>query len=99
MAEAGGGNAGVLGVVERHAFAHRGIETGNDGIVPDAEGPDSGRDPRDDRHRQLALVRLADPSPAAELLQNAGALALRVAPREGQPDVQREQDQGDDQEA
>ena len=40
-------------------------------------------------HRQLALVRLTDPTPLRELLNEAHALALGIGKIEGEDDVER----------
>src|SRR5215469_4042121 len=45
----------------------------------------------------LALIRLADPSPAGELLQQARALSVRVRPVQRQPgEARQSEDQADD---
>jgi hypothetical protein len=66
----------VLAIVQHHALAERGVELGEDALVPNAEVPDDRRDARDDGDRELSLVGLAEPALARELLEDAGPLAL-----------------------
>src|SRR6266508_297964 len=95
LTEAGRGNTAVLGVVQRDSVTDGRFETGHDRGVAHAELPDRRGDARNDRHRQLPFVRLTDPAPPGELLQDPRALSIGVVPRERQPQVQTEQDEQD----
>src|SRR2546425_776867 len=90
LAEAARGKASVLRVVKHDHFPDDRLDLASDGLVAHAEAPEGRGDPRNGRHRQLALIGLADPSFAGELLQDAGALSVRIAPVEREEEVEEE---------
>jgi len=73
--------------MELHALADDGRELARECRVADAEMPDFRRHAGDDVECELALVGLADPALARELLQQSRTLALGVVPRQGDPCV------------
>jgi hypothetical protein len=83
--EAGGGYAGVFGVVKLHAMTDGFVELRGDRLVAHAEQPHLRRDSGDQVLRDLTFLGLAHPSLARELLQNSGPFAVRIRPRQREP--------------
>src|SRR5690606_1273231 len=88
LPEAAGRDAAMLGVMHANLLPDRAGKLLRQLFVARAEVPDLRSHAAYDVQRKLALVRLAEPALLRELLQNTGALALGVRPREREPGPQ-----------